>query len=229
MKKTLLLVLVLALAVSFAACGGKPNSPAANTPAVTQSAGGSVTPSAKPAEQAATAPDLSSAIGGSIKLSDSNDAARQAMIDEARKGGGNLEFRADGSVVYTNPDGSVIVQKPDGSWEYEDIDGRSASVQLGGNWPDNEFTRLLPKPDFSFDSAIVVDDVFNAIFSGLTVKQLKEYAEKVKAAGFKVDEETEEMDMQGMVVYTYSAKNADGYEALVFFSSGTSGVTVSKK
>jgi len=226
MKKTLLTILALALAFSLAACGGgKTDSPTAST---SPPATGGSAPSTKPTESAVTAPDLNSVIGGSTKLSDADPASQQAMIDEARRQGGDMEFRSDGSVVFTDPDGNVVVQNPDGSWSYQDEDGGSVSMQMGGNWPDNEFTQMLPKPDFTITSAVDADGVFNVMFSGVTIEQLKDYTEKVKAAGFSFDEETEDMEVQGTVVYTYTAKNADDCEVTVFFTSGASGITLSK-
>ena len=51
---------------------------------------------------------------------------------------------------------------------------------------------------------------------------------KVKASGFTVDAEEEDQNVYGVVVYTYSADNAEGYQVEITFASGTCGITVSK-
>ena len=53
-------------------------------------------------------------------------------------------------------------------------------------------------------------------------------AEKIKAKGFTVDPEEQDREVAGVTIYTYEAYNDDGYYAKVFYTSGTSGVTVSK-
>jgi hypothetical protein len=223
LKKAILLVLALLLTLSLAACGGKDNTSGnddpLNRPGGTSSTQGTSTP-------AGEVPDLAGVIGGTGKLSELDAATRQKMIDEARAAGGDLEFKADGSVVYTAPDGTKTIQNPDGTWVWEDENGGQG--QMGGNWPDNEFTKLLPKPDFALTAANTTADDFTVAFTGVTVEQLKAYVEQVKAKGFTVDAETEDQEVMGMVIYSYNAKNANGYEVSVVSAQGTAGLTVTK-
>lgn len=153
-------------------------------------------------------------------------AARQQIIDAAKADGFDVSFGADGSMTITDTDGTVIVQQPDGTWVMKDTDGQTA--QLGGNWPDNEFTRLVPKPGFKLAGASTSEDEFSAAFQSVDVDQIKAYAEQVKASGFTVDAEEEDQNVYGVVVYTYSAYNADGYCVEITFANGTSGITISK-
>jgi hypothetical protein len=171
-------------------------------------------------------PDVGSLIGGTGKLSDYDAATRQQMIDEAKAEGGDLEFKSDGSVVYTDPDGSKVIQNADGTWTWEDENGGQG--QMGGNWPDNEFTKLLPKPDFALTAANTSDTEFSVAFTGVTVEQVKAYAEQVKSKGFTVNPNEQDQDIMGIVVYTYNAKNADGYTVEVTFAAGTTGMTLRK-
>jgi catechol 2,3-dioxygenase-like lactoylglutathione lyase family enzyme len=225
MKKTFLLVLALVLVLSLAACGGKDNGgnndPLNRDDGKTSSTAGTNTP-------AGNVPDLAGAIGGTGKLSELDPAAKQAMIDAAKADGGNLEFKADGSVVFTDADGSKSIQKPDGSWTFEDADGNKEDVQVGGDWPDNEFTKLLPKPDFSLMGATTEGDRFEVAFSGATVEQVKAYVEQVKAKGFTIDADTQDESVMGMTVYSYSAKNADEYRVDITFASGVAGLSIEK-
>lgn len=89
--------------------------------------------------------------------------SRQQIIDAAKADGFDVSFGADGSMTVKDKDGTVIVQQPDGTWVMKDADGQTA--QLGGNWPDNEFTRLVPKPGFKLAGASTSEDEFPPLFS----------------------------------------------------------------
>lgn len=65
-------------------------------------------------------------------------------------------------------------------------------------------------------------------FADATPEQIRAYAEQVKAAGFDVNPETEDMEMQGMLIYTYSTQNAAGYSISVFSAAGTMGLAMQK-
>jgi hypothetical protein len=109
-----------------------------------------------------------------------------------------------------------------------ETDDGTIQAQLGGDWPDNEFTKLLPKPDFALNVAADSGDAFTVAFVDATVDQLKEYVEKVKSAGFTVDAETEESEVMGMSIYNYTAQNAAGYSIMVFSVAGSVGMTIEK-
>ena len=225
MKKAILLALALVMVFALAACGGKDNSTNSNDDPLNRPGGSTSTTTPETSVQGEV-PDLAGAIGGTGKLSDYDAATRQAMIDEARAGGCDLEFKADGSMVYTDPDGSKTIQNPDGTWTYEGENGEQG--QYGGNWPENEFTKLLPKPDFALAAASTVDNDFTVAFVNVTTDQLKAYVEQVKAKGFTVDAETEDQEVMGISIYSYTAKNADGYEVSVVATQGTTGLSVTK-
>ncbi len=155
-----------------------------------------------------------------------SDAEKQALIDEAKEDGVNITFTPDGKMVATDEDGSVMVQNPDGSWAVQGEDGSVG--QIGGDWPSNEFTALLPKPDFELFSANTSDTEFSVSFMSASIGQIRAYVERVKAAGFTVDAQTEDQSMMGMVIYSYTASNANGYSIEVFSAMGISGLTLSK-
>ena len=96
------------------------------------------------------------------------------------------------------------------------------------NWPENEFTKLLPKPDLERYGPNGDDSFFSVAFAGATVEQIREYAEKVKEAGFTVDPEVIDGEMMGMTMFSYSASNGAGYTATVNFGSGSSAVSIRK-
>ena len=155
-----------------------------------------------------------------------DEASKQQIISDLAKDGYEASFGADGSMTVVNPDGTTVVQKPDGTWVIKDEDGGEG--QLGGDWPDNEFTKLIPKPDFELFAANTETDSFTVAFKSATVEQIKDYAAKVKAAGFNINEEVEDQEVMGMVIYSFTAENADGYTIEITSANGTSALTISK-
>jgi len=121
------------------------------------------------------------------------------------------------------------------SWIQEEVtDGPDDPGQSGdgdqtfsGSWPDNEFTRLIPRPGFSV-MAIEGDGEFSAVTQSASMEQIKAYAAKVKASGFTVDVEEEEQSVYGISMYTFSAANSDGYTVDIAFASGSGSITVKK-
>lgn len=238
MKKVLLIILAFVLVLSLAACGGSGSTTAGTT--TPESTGDA--PAIRPSDDAplvrpgndtpttpspdANTPSLSTVIGGDTLLSEYDEATKQAWIDEASAVGCKLEFKPDGSAVYTDDEGSVIIQQPDGTWATEGEEG--GLEQVGGGWPDNEFTKLIPKPDFTVNISGVDGNSFAVTFSDATIDQIKEYTEQVKAAGFTLDAETEDLEAAGMVIYSYTAGNADGYVINVFSASGVAGLSIEK-
>ena len=98
----------------------------------------------------------------------------------------------------------------------------------GGNWPENEYTKQVPMPDLDMIMNSTENREFTAVFAGATMDAVKAYVEQVKAAGFTIGADTEEMKMMGMEIYSYTAKNADGYHIEVAMASGMMTVTISK-
>ena len=230
----IVVVLIAAIATAaiftngFGLLGGGNDTPSGGTNTPSDSGSTPSGNSGTPSTTSPAAPDLSGLIGGSTILSNADPATQQALIDEARKDGGDIEFRADGSVVYIDPDGSVLIQKPDGTWEYQDVDGGGASAQFGGDWPENEFTKLLPKPEFTLTAAITSDSEFTVVFQGATIEQIKAYVEEAKLAGFTVNAETTDEAVAGMTIYSYDAENNAGYTLNVFSTAGQSGLNIAK-
>ena len=224
----LALLIISALLLSLASCGFKPRGDIDDdAPLVRDDSTGQTS---APAGNGEEMPDFAAIMAGNgsadIVWGQRDAAARQKIVDAARANGYDVSFGEDGSMTVKDQDGSVFVQKPDGTWTMQGENGQSA--QLGGDWPDNEFTKLVPKPDFKLAAASVSEDGFTAVFQSVSVEQIKAYAEKVKAKGFTVDAEEEDQRVYGVVIYTYTAYNASGYCVEITFASGTSGITISK-
>ncbi len=156
-----------------------------------------------------------------------DEATKQQIIAEAKQDGVDVSFGADGSMTVVDPEnGETIVQNPDGTWTIKGEDGYVG--QYGGNWPENEFTKLLPKPDMELLAASENEQEFTVGFLNATVEQVKDYVEKVKDKGFTVDAQTSDQTVGDMVIYSYTAQNDAGYTVTVSCAMGVSAVLLEK-
>jgi hypothetical protein len=229
MKKTILSVLVLVMVFALAACGSKDNSIGTGSDDPLSRPGGasSAQDTNSPEGDTPNMADILSGSGGGALISGLDKAAKQDFIDDAKADGYDVVFTADGGMVMTDTaTGDVVTQNADGTWKIDDASGDQ--VQVGGDWPNNEFTKLVAKPDFTFVGASTSADSFGVGFSDVTVEQVKDYTEKVKAKGFTISPDVQDEDLMGMVIFLYSAKNADGYSVEIAFSAGTAGLTITK-
>ena len=235
MKKLLILMLALLLAFSLVACdsGDNPNNddPLNRDSGTSQNGGENNNGTQGGTQGGATSGDVGSMISGigssTALYSDMDAASKQAFIAEGARQGLDISFGADGSTtIVDTTDGTTLIQKPDGNWVFSD--GQGGEGQIGGNWPDNEYTKLVPKPSFELYAAVIEDETFSVMFTNATIEQIKAYAEQVKAAGFNLNEELTDENVMGMVIYSFAAENADGYSVEVFSASGTTGLRISK-
>ena len=243
MKITKLFALLLALTLVFtlAACGnGNNDDPSGsqqgtNAPlnreddtSSTENQGGTQSGNNDPSNVGDI--DIGSIMSGNgstdIVYGQLDEASKQQIISDLKSEGYEASFGADGSMTIVDPDGTTMVQKPDGTWVVKDDEGGEG--QIGGDWPDNEFTKLVPKPDFELFAANTETDSFSVAFTSATVEQIRDYVTKVKAAGFNIDEEVEDQEMMGMVIYSFTAENADGYTVEITSANGTSSLSISK-
>ena len=235
MKKILVLMLSLLLVFSLVACdsGDNPNPSGTNNndDPLNRDPGTSQSGNQGGTQGGATSGDVGSMISGigssTALYSDMDAASKQAFIAEGARQGLDISFGADGSTtIVDTTDGTTLIQKPDGNWVFSD--GQGGEGQIGGNWPDNEYTKLVPKPSFELYAAVIEGETFSVMFTNATIEQIKAYAEQVKAAGFNLNEELTDENVMGMVIYSFAAENADGYSVEVFSASGTTGLRISK-
>ena len=235
MKKLIALLLALVMVFALAACdsGDDPNNddPLNRDPGTSQNGGENNNGTQGGTQGGATSGDVGSMISGigssTALYSDMDAASKQAFIAEGARQGLDISFGADGSTtIVDTTDGTTLIQKPDGNWVFSD--GQGGEGQIGGNWPDNEYTKLVPKPSFELYAAVIEDETFSVMFTNATIEQIKAYAEQVKAAGFNLNEELTDENVMGMVIYSFAAENADGYSVEIFSASGTTGLRISK-
>ena len=232
MKKILLMLLSIVLVFSLVACGNEetPDPSGSENPGVSQSGENNEDQGGENSTVNPEDVDFATIMAGNgatdVVWGKQDEATKQAIIADAKKGGVDVSFGADGSMTVVDTDGTTMVQKPDGTWVVKDAEGGEG--QIGGDWPDNEFTKLVPKPDFELFGANTETDSFSAAFTSATIEQIKDYAAKVKAAGFNINEEVEDQEVMGMVIYSFTAENADGYTVEITSANGTSALTISK-
>ncbi len=238
MKRLVSLILVFALMLALAACGGSsgaPNTPpASNAPLSREDAplqredtsasgsgsdaSGSVSFDSEALQEGKLPTD--------IIFSAQDEQYKQDLINDGKENGYEVSFGEDGSTTLTYEDGSSMKQNPDGSWVIAEESGEQAS--FGGSWPDNEYTKLIPKPEFGILGTEEEDGEFTVAFSNVSADDMKAYAEKVKAKGFDKDIDVQDQSVMGMTIYAFKASNADGYDVNVYYAADTGGVTVSK-
>lgn len=242
MKKLLALTLALIMVLALTACGNNDtpgnDDPLNRDPGTSQtdnqdgSQGGENNPSTQGGTPSVDVGDIDfgSMMGGNgatdVVYSELDEATKQQIIDEAKKDGVDVSFGADGSMTVVDTDGTTVVQKPDGTWVVRDEDGGEG--QIGGDWPDNEYTKIVPKPDFELTAARVDDEGFVVAFQSATLDQIKDYITKIKAAGFTLNEELTDENVMGYQMYTFYAENSTGYSVEITSAMGTTGMTISK-
>ena len=236
MKKILAITLVIVLALSIlAACGGGKGG---GDETLSRPESGDDSPlsrddpndngSSEGAGASDSGIDMSAVLsgnGGAALISSYDEATKQSFVAQANADGYDVTFGADGSTrIEHRETGEIMIQNADGTWSF----GEDGTLQMGGDWPDNEFTKQVPKPDFAISLAGGEGGSFGITFIDASIEQIKAYVEKVKAAGFTINPETEDMEVSGMVIYSYTAQNADGYIVNVFSASGMTGMSIEK-
>ncbi len=96
-------------------------------------------------------------------------------------------------------------------------------VEISTKWTNNDYTKLVPKPEMEVIAAGESELGYSASFSNATVEQVKNYVAKLKDAGFTVN--AFENDGE---IYSYPAQNADGYSVAITFAQGQSGIVIAK-
>ena len=233
MRKILLLLLSVVLVFSLVACGNEetPDPSGSENPGVSQSGENNEDQGGENSTVNPEDIDFAAIMAGNgatdVVWGKQDEATKQAIIADAKKDGVDVSFGADGSMTVVDTDDTTMVQKPDGTWVVKDEDGGEG--QIGGDWPDNEFTKLIPKPDFELSAASGDDRMFTVAFSNATIEGIREYAEKLKDAGFTVDAEVTDSEAMGMTIYTYIASNGKGVTAELAFGLGASSLALKKE
>jgi len=129
----------------------------------------------------------------------------------------------EGGDNYIPPEGGDGVQPPADSDPFQNTPPTEFSY--GGdsiftaNWPNNEFTKQVPKPNFEVSVGSVNETEFVAIGGGATVEQLRAYAKQLERSGFNKDKSVTDESAFGFTTYFYKAHNGRGYEVEISYVS----------
>ncbi len=152
----------------------------------------------------------------------------QNMVNEELKEVGmTVEIKEDGSTKIQTETGIGVTQKEDGSLEIEATEGEIE--QLDGNWPKNDFTKQVPKPDFQPTAANTQEKSFSVAFVDAKVEDIRNYVEDLKKAGFTVNATNKDVEVFGVVAYAYTASNGNGYKVEVTYAQDMCGMTITKE
>lgn len=96
-------------------------------------------------------------------------------------------------------------------------------------WPDNEFTRLLVKPNLEIISLDEKETGFYVEFAeNVTIEDIITYAKEAQDGGFNVDVEIDARAAGDTPRYNFSAKHKNGYFAEVYWMASGSGMSIRK-
>ena len=152
----------------------------------------------------------------------------QNMVnEELQEVGIVVEISSDGSAKIETEAGIGVTQKEDGTLEIVAAEGEFE--QLDGEWPKNEFTKQVPKPELKPTAANIQDKSFSVAFVDATVEDIRNYVEELKKAGFTVDATNKDVEIMGVLAYAYVASNEKGYKVEVTYAQTMCGMTITKK
>ena len=106
------------------------------------------------------------------------------------------------------PNGGGSANTPPGSFNTGD------GTVFTSQWPNNEFTKQVPKPKFEVSFGGVSENEFGVLCTA-SIDQLKDYVKELQKAGFTKNVSTTDENAFGMVIYGYSADNGKGYKVEV--------------
>ncbi|MBO4229656.1 MAG: hypothetical protein J5938_04835 [Clostridia bacterium] len=175
--------------------------------------------------------DLSSLLDGEpaeeIRSALSGSGLSDKVLEALKKVGIEVTFGEDGTATLQDGFGHKVIANEDGTFTFLSREGDSR--QFGGDWPENEFTRLIPKPDGSPAFAAEKDDSFSIVISGVSADQVRSYIEEVKGSGFTEDAALEDRDVLGMTLISFRALNGNGYKVSISFGAGLLSLSVRKR
>ena len=98
---------------------------------------------------------------------------------------------------------------------------------FGATWPENEYTKQVPKPKFEVGLGTVTEEGY-IVLCGATIPELRDYVKDLQRAGFNKNSDTTDESAFGVTVYAYSANNSNGYRVEIGNAMGMSTISISK-
>ena len=130
-----------------------------------------------------------------------------------------------GTVEEDTPEEEPQVSEPPDDAGSGEIDPNS--IGFSDEWPDNEFTRQVPKPDFAIITIVSNDSVFSADFEIITEEQALTYAEQLIAAGFTPVRVGDSHHDKGER-YRLDTDNAAGYSLVFTWLPNTTNLMINR-
>ncbi|MCL2644028.1 MAG: hypothetical protein FWD51_01040 [Betaproteobacteria bacterium] len=128
---------------------------------------------------------------------------------------------------------------------YRQDNEKSGYYQFGGDWPQDEYTQYIPKPDLAFPCPSVIlkkggpaveltvncnrnprDENAMSVTPEFIAKKAKAYAEILKAKGFTIDARLLDGMPPNVLPIGFSAKNGKGYFVRVLSDKNMNFVTL---
>lgn len=132
---------------------------------------------------------------------------QQELRESVEKNGGTISFDGDGTVRITGQGQTSIVLHPDGTYTAVDEDGNEFSSGDLHEWPDDRFGNAVPTPEFPIQMVYSDEKGLDSLFENVTLDQIKDYAEKLKNAGYVQDSDV--IDMPDFGMYSFSGNNGE--------------------
>ncbi|MCL1896029.1 MAG: hypothetical protein FWG03_05725 [Clostridiales bacterium] len=152
---------------------------------------------------------LAFSLGGCGGKNDVEGSGVMPQDDDSYDGDGGDPYDGDGGDPY-DADGGMDDWVPVNDGQDEEY--------FTGEWPDNEFTRQVPKPPFPFAFGGFQDGDFCASFEDVPYADALAYGEQIQAAGFDIDLTV--YDQEEGERYSFGAENGAGYGVDFVWKSG---------
>lgn len=186
-------------------------------------------------EKIAKEADKIGVLGGADKLLDGitdviyselDEAEKQAFAEAAKEEGLEVIFNDDNTTTIIYADGTKATQQKDGTYTIEN-DGYEG--QIGGEWPENDRTKLIPKPEKGVVLTSDLRDGTAMITLGeCTVDDATDYASMLIEKGFDTNVKSDDT-MLAEGVFSYRGENTKKKAvATVNYISDMMMITVSK-
>ncbi len=103
-----------------------------------------------------------------------------------------------------------------------------AGIKVGEDWPDNEYTRQIPRGYFGEQKIMNAENGVAIVSTSASLSDAKGYVISLKNAGFTENVSENDQTIGGMASYMFSADNGRGYRVNVSYTGTVLTVSVSK-
>ncbi|MBQ7822490.1 MAG: hypothetical protein IJ391_09455 [Clostridia bacterium] len=162
-----------------------------------------------------------------IIYADMSEEDKQAFVQAAAEDGFEVTFGDDGTTTIIYEDGTKAVQNTDGTITI--VGNGGFEGQIGGEWPENDHTKLIPEPEAgNILTSELEDGTFTIMLGGCTIHDAITYTDLLQEKGFDSNV-TADDSMFDEGVFSFRAENRKkNAVATVNYISDTFIITVTK-